>query len=354
MPTLSNSSPQEGKVSFVSQKLVTRMRQAGLTKYELRNKSAVDLRTINRMLSGQPVRWSSASEILHVLGITDPFVYAVDTSQADSSAAMDPSPLVEWTFEHPLTPVITAANGLQFRLYKLQHRLDPKRRGRGKRYEFDHCASDTQVELHNLMLRHMRTCDEVQRHPQVPICLGTFPEPGSRAWWVVDLWQEGTMLADLISADEKLPIATIRKCLLEIAVGLQAFHRAEILLRELSPATILLADPDQHVVLTDFELAKFSDGSPSVSRDWGEKNPYRAPEVGGKSIDAGVDLYSWGRIATQLVTGHLPTRGQESRALSVAEIPAKLKDLIGQCVAIRRSARPTAIDDLLTGLRRWK
>lgn len=89
----------------------------------------------------------------------------------------------------------------------------------------------------------------------------------------------------------------------EIAIGLKALHNEGIILRELRPTTILLREGTGTVLLTDFELAKLSDGRPTVSRDRWPRNPYRANEVGAPTIDTTVDLYSWGRILVRAVCG---------------------------------------------------
>ena len=82
-----------------------------------------------------------------------------------------------------------------------------------------------------------------------------------------------------------------------IACGLKALHRAGIIRRELSPRFVLLREADDRPILMDLELAKLSEGVPTVSpQEWPE-DPYRAIEVGGDApIDARADLYSWGRI----------------------------------------------------------
>ena len=60
----------------------------------------------------------------------------------------------------------------------------------------------------------------------------------------------------------------------QIAEGLKALHAAEIIRRELSPRFVLLRESGiESVVLTDFELGKLFDGSPTVASDW-PSDPY--------------------------------------------------------------------------------
>jgi len=56
--------------------------------------------------------------------------------------------------------------------------------------------------------------------------------------------------------------------LLDVASGLQALHNSGVVFRELAPTRVLSGAKDGRAVLTDFELAKLMDGSPSVSSEW--------------------------------------------------------------------------------------
>ena len=100
----------------------------------------------------------------------------------------------------------------------------------------------------------------------------------------------------------------------ELAEGLQALHDHGIVRRELTPESIVLREADSSVLLTDLELAKLLDGSPTVSLRWNE-TPYLAPEVHSGKVDARSDIFSWGQILYHAATGTRPDEDSESNCV---------------------------------------
>jgi serine/threonine protein kinase len=112
----------------------------------------------------------------------------------------------------------------------------------------------------------------------------------------------------------------------------------------------------ERAVLTDFELAKLLDGSPSVSSEWPE-DPFRAPELeAGESVSAAdyprADLYSLGCLAAAAITGQTPAAGQAASVLRQAALPPRLKRLLADCVRPVPSQRPPGIAPLIKELDR--
>lgn len=249
--------------------------------------------------------------------------------------------------------MLTTTNGLQYRAYRLKHRHQPERLGRGKRYEFWHLPDNAKTTLQELLIRHPKVCDRVGSHPQIPVCYGTFPEPDAKAWWVIDRWEDGRSLREILANAQPLTAEQLKRLARETAAGLSVLHKGGIIRRELSPDGILVANRDGQILLTDFELAKLLDGSPSVARDW-PTNPYRAPEVGAAEIDERADIFSWGSVVIHAATGKLPAIGTEADALANAKLPAAIRSLLISCVKPRKSQRPTSMTDVLTTLDRWK
>ena len=97
-------------------------------------------------------------------------------------------------------------------------------------------------------------------------------------WWVIDEWIDGTGLDDLLRSG-KPDGCLSRQWIKEIAESLLALHEKEVLRRELSPKTVLIDDESRSAILTEFELAKLLDGSPTVSKEEWPIDPYRAPEA---------------------------------------------------------------------------
>ena len=231
----------------------------------------------------------------------------------------------------------------------MTHAFEPMRRGRGKLYEFKELGDDARSRLHHRLTRHLSVCAQIGPHPQFPICYATFPDADRDTWWVIDQWLDGPTLLDMLAKGqlERRFRLSVGK---QLAEGIAAAHAQQIILREMSAESIVLADDGQRVVLTDFELAKLTDDYPTVSADKWRPNEYRAPEIGAGEAQYAADVYSWGRIMLHATLGELPERGHESRALKFLTDDQAWVALITQCVDVVPSHRPQNMQAVLDAM----
>ena len=133
-------------------------------------------------------------------------------------------------------------------------------------------------------------------------------------------------------------------------------HQSGIIFRELAPARVQIADTDGRAVLTDFELAKLLDGSPTVSSEWPE-DPFRAPEIDSGHCTPQSDLYSFGRLTLATLgcdlTASLADQYNALAGLTAAGASKKLVKLLQQCLEPLDSRRPADMQTLLPELERW-
>jgi serine/threonine protein kinase len=145
--------------------------------------------------------------------------------------------------------------------------------------------------------------------------------------------------------------------LIQIGEALQAAHEAGVVHRDLKPGNVILTvspegDPDQVKVL-DFGTAKIF--GPEETTELSTQGftfgtpQYMSPEqLSGDPLDHRTDLYSFGILAYELLTGAPPFSGgfvevakahlgQEPTAPSEAagrgDVPAELDDVVLQCLA---------------------
>lgn len=134
------------------------------------------------------------------------------------------------------------------------------------------------------------------------------------------------------------------------AIGV--LHEHDILCRELSPDTVIVK-PDLSAILTEFELAKLLDGSPTVSNKYWKSDPYRAPEAESDDVDARADIYSWARITTELLLGSLPDVGAERDELKGLKLDKNVKEALCKSLSVSRRSRPSNVSKLVDVFSEW-
>jgi serine/threonine protein phosphatase PrpC len=179
------------------------------------------------------------------------------------------------------------------------------------------------------------------------------PRPQSRKpnyLYVAMEFVDGQTLAQWMIDNPKPDLATMRGIVEQIARGLQAFHRREMLHQDIRPANIMI-DKIGTVKIIDFGSTRIKgvvEASPSIGDDILGTVQYTAPEYFvGESGTPGSDIFSLGVIAYQMLTGRLPygaevakirTRSQQRKlryasALDdTSEIPAWIDEVLKKAV----------------------
>ncbi len=126
----------------------------------------------------------------------------------------------------------------------------------------------------------------------------------------------GGDLADRLSRPELMSIEDSLRLLSQMAAGVQAIHDAGIVHRDLKPENILLTN-DGSVKIADFGIARKGNG-PKLTEHGGVVGTieYVSPEYMLKSqVDWRSDLYAFGILAYELITGEAPFKGDSAYAL---------------------------------------
>jgi serine/threonine-protein kinase len=193
-------------------------------------------------------------------------------------------------------------------------------------------------------------------HPNVAR-IHDFGEVGAVRYLTME-YVEGRALESILDEEKKLDPERVAKIARDIAAGLDAAHSAGIIHRDLKPANVLVAR-DGRVVLTDFGIARAMESSAKTHETGmilGTPH-YMAPEqVSGRPVDARSDIYAFGLILFELLTGELPFAGDTPIAVAAARmhqdpsdlrkdtsIPNALSQLVMACLARDPARRPATI-----------
>ena len=144
------------------------------------------------------------------------------------------------------------------------------------------------------------------RNPHVARLLET---PRRRFLYNVAEYIEGQTLRQWIDDHPQTHINTVREYLTQIAEGLRAFHRLEMVHLDLKPDNILI-DTDGVLKIIDFGSTRVA-GTREIEKGFDDNTvrgtvDYTAPECIDGDYSNRSDIFSLGVIAYELLTGHLP------------------------------------------------
>jgi eukaryotic-like serine/threonine-protein kinase len=195
---------------------------------------------------------------------------------------------------------------------------------------------------------------------------------------------EGRSLASVIGS-QPIPIPEALRIATEIAEGLARAHQDHIVHRDLKPENIIIG-VDGHPRILDFGLAKLVEHQHEALRSQLSRNEtrteeltregrilgtpaYMSPEQArGEVVDERSDLFSFGVMLYQMVTGRLPFQGHSqietlAAILHKPAMPAsrinstvssRLDDILGKCLEKDPGARYQTSQELVVDLRRLR
>ena len=196
-------------------------------------------------------------------------------------------------------------------------------------------------------------------HPGIVRVLDAGDEQGQL--WLAMEPVPGCSLRRYVSPARLLPPAVTLETLASVARALAHAHAQGVQHRDIKPSNILLDLPTRTVKLTDFGTAKFGDSSRTRTGVMLGTPSYMAPEqLAGAPTDPRADLYAFGVVLFELLTGRLPheaaSMGEFLRAVAAdrapdlrnhwPQAPSELAQLLADLLAKRPEQRLASADRL--------
>ncbi|MFB9832882.1 serine/threonine-protein kinase [Actinoallomurus acaciae] len=121
---------------------------------------------------------------------------------------------------------------------------------------------------------------------------------------VMELMQGHDLAAVLHQHPAGLPIVQVRDWAVQILDALATAHRHGVVHRDIKPANLFLTD-DARVKVCDFGISRLADATKITATGSSAGTPlYMAPEqIEGHTVDERTDLYAFGCVLYQLLTG---------------------------------------------------
>lgn len=182
--------------------------------------------------------------------------------------------------------------------------------------------------------------------------------------FIVQELLDGKDLADWIESGLHLSNYDRVRILHQIATGLAYAHSQEVIHRDIKPANIRVLC-DGSIKLLDFGVAAIQEAPSNLTQEGMTVGTaaYLAPEqIRGEAPDRGTDIFAFGVLAYELLSGHRPFEGQtlsailyqiahdRPEALRPGLLPGPVVRLVHSCLEKSRENRPRSFDEIVEDL----
>lgn len=222
-------------------------------------------------------------------------------------------------------------------------------------------ASDPEIKAR--FLREAKTAASLQ-HPNIATIYSI--EEFKGRYFIAMEYIEGKTLKQIIR-EGRLALNQIMDIAIQVAKGLKAAHNRGIIHRDIKSDNIMIAK-DNQVKIMDFGLAK-AKGMAGVTKPGTTLGTvsYMSPEqVQGMEIDERSDIFSFGVVIYELLTGKLPFQGEREPAILYSivneepapvselrpDIPESLERIVNKILQKEPEDRYKTLDEILGDLER--
>lgn len=199
-------------------------------------------------------------------------------------------------------------------------------------------------------------------HPNIVSIYDVGEENGM--YYIVMELIDGITLKKYIEEKGKLSVKEAVGISLQIANGLDAAHRNNIIHRDIKPQNILIAR-DGTAKVTDFGIAKAASSNTITANAMGSVHYISPEQARGGYSDEKSDIYSLGVTMYEMLSGTLPFTGESAVAIALAHIqedatplaaldgtiPKGLSNIVNKCMQKKTELRYVSAADLIADLK---
>lgn len=221
--------------------------------------------------------------------------------------------------------------------------------GRDVAIKFLHASLAEDEECRTRFLREARAAGSLS-HPNIAT-VHDVGEIEGRPFMAMELL-EGRSLADVLDAQQVLPIRDVIMLGLQLAQALEYAHGKGVVHRDIKPGNIMLLADKSGIKVTDFGIAHVEGAggvhAPTLVGAVLGTPQYMSPEqTRGEKLDGRSDLFSVGIVLFQALAGERPFKGENlvaiAQAIATAEapplnakrpdVPPALRRIVERCLA---------------------
>jgi serine/threonine-protein kinase len=196
-------------------------------------------------------------------------------------------------------------------------------------------------------------------HPNIVTVYDAGSDSGQ--YFITMEFLQGTTLDSILKARGAMPAPIAAAIGMQVCAGLQYAHNARIIHRDIKTANLFYTR-ERIVKIMDFGLAKMVEEVRKGATVIGGTPYYMAPEqAAGDRVDHRADLYALGVTLFELLTKTVPFRAGDvtfhhrntpapDPRERVAEIPARMAELVMKLMAKSPDARPQSASEVAAAL----
>ena len=194
----------------------------------------------------------------------------------------------------------------------------------------DECAASTQLRE-----RFLNECTLLKTldHPHIVSVFELHESSEQLPFFSMELVSGATLAARKVGAAQPLSVSQLLTALLQVAGALEYLHTHNIIYCDLKPENIMVSVHENTlgITLIDFGVSQRISTDTTCTKTQGNlvgTSLYMSPEaIRGEPPTPRWDIYSFGALAFELLTGHVPFEQKELFSVTASHLLGKVPDI---------------------------